>query len=68
MDSKHREQLIEKFSNLHGASGFEAKVRDAFIHEIEQLGLEYEIDHLGNVIGNLSKKIKTLRVNHGTHG
>lgn len=44
------QKLLQKFSNLHGASGFETPIREEFISQLNKISLKYKIDKLGNVL------------------
>ncbi|MCX8033496.1 MAG: M42 family metallopeptidase [Thermoleophilia bacterium] len=44
-------QLLARFSNVHGPSGFEDEVASVLKKELEPLVDEVEVDKMGNVIG-----------------
>ena len=49
------ENLLEKLSNLHGASGFESPVRQALQAEWKPITENVQIDKLGNLYGTAIK-------------
>jgi len=48
--------MIKKFTELCGVSGYEKKVRDAIIKEIEKYVSSYEVDAMGNLIAYKNAK------------
>lgn len=56
------EPLLEEFSNLPGASGFENKVRQHFVHYLKKLNQPYKIDKLGNVVTHIKGKKATKKI------